>query len=168
MKKVIVYQVNKTEHVVTGDHLELLQYSYDQITPIRDSDEFVIHNGYEKSITLPIQKYVFCQKHWKTGHIDESVVYAAFDEELLKLIQCERDKFENLNDSLISKCAEIGDLKHEVVVLNMDIGTLKADKTFLENECLQLKTKLSKIAQMNWWKRILFIFKGWKYDNGTQ
>lgn len=115
MKKVIVYQVNKTEHVVTGDHLELLQYSYDQITPIRDSD-----------------------------------------------------KFENLNDSLISKCAEIGDLKHEVVVLNMDIGTLKADKTFLENECLQLKTKLSKIAQMNWWKRILFIFKGWKYDNGTQ
>jgi len=159
VKKVIVYQVNKTEHVVTGDRLELLQYSYDQITPIRDSDEFVIHNGYEKAITLPIQKFVFCQKHWKTGHIDE---------ELLKLIQCERDKFENLNDSLISKCAEIGDLKHEVVVLNMYIGTLKADKTFLENECLQLKTKLSKIAQMNWWKRILFIFKGWKYDNGTQ
>ena len=30
----------------------------------------------------------------------------------------------------------------------------------LENECLQLKTKLSKIAQMNWWKRIVFIFKG--------
>ena len=30
----------------------------------------------------------------------------------------------------------------------------------LENECLQLKTKISKIAQMNWWKRIVFIFKG--------
>lgn len=30
----------------------------------------------------------------------------------------------------------------------------------LENECLQLKTKLSKIAQMSWWKRIVFIFKG--------
>ena len=30
----------------------------------------------------------------------------------------------------------------------------------LENECLQLKTKLSKIEQMNWWKRVVFIFKG--------
>ena len=34
------------------------------------------------------------------------------------------------------------------------------DKKFLENEYLQLKTKISKIAQMNWWKRIVFIFKG--------
>ena len=29
-----------------------------------------------------------------------------------------------------------------------------------ENEFLQLKTKLSMIAQMSWWKRIVFIFKG--------
>ena len=94
MKKVIVYKVNKTEHVVTGDHLELLQYSYDQVTPIRDSG----------------------------------------------------GEFENLNNSLIAKYAEIGDLK--------------AKNLHLENECLQLKTKLSKIEQMNWWKRIVFIFKG--------
>ena len=38
----------------------------------------------------------------------------------------------------------------------------------LKNECLQLKTKLSKIAQMNWWKRIVFIFKGRKHDNCMQ
>ena len=36
----------------------------------------------------------------------------------------------------------------------------KVDKMFLENECLQLKTKLGKIGQMNWWERIVFIFKG--------
>ena len=30
----------------------------------------------------------------------------------------------------------------------------------LENECLQFKTNLGKIGQMNWWKRIVFIFKG--------
>ena len=34
------------------------------------------------------------------------------------------------------------------------------DKMFLENEYLQLKSILSKIEQMNWWKRIVFIFKG--------
>ena len=33
-------------------------------------------------------------------------------------------------------------------------------KDKIENECLQLKTKFSKIEQMNWWKRIVFIFKG--------
>ena len=146
MKKVIVYQVNKTEHVVTGDHLELLQYSYDQITPIRDSDEFVIHNGYEKSITLPIQKYVFCQKHWKTGHIDESVVYAAFDEELLKLIQCERSRF--------------NELQKDLVELSGKIGALEADNLHLENQWLKSKAELCKIKQMGFWKRLVYLFKG--------
>ena len=42
MKKVTLYQVNKTEKIVSGDHLELRQYSYDQVTPIRNSDEFII------------------------------------------------------------------------------------------------------------------------------
>ena len=37
---------------------------------------------------------------------------------------------------------------------------IKDEILHLENECLQLKTKLSKIEQMNWWKRIVFIFKG--------
>ena len=147
MKKVIVYQVNKTEHVVSGDHLELRQYSYDQITPIRDSGgEFVIHNGYEKLITLPIQKFVFCQKHWKTGHIDESITYAVFDEELLKLIQCERDEFENLNNSLIVKCAEIGDLK--------------AKNLQLEDRIVKLNKVVDKVNQMGFWKRLVYLFKG--------
>ena len=75
------------------------------------------------------------------------------DDQLLELIQCERDKFQNLNDTLTS-------CKAEIVALNMYIGTLKADKEFLEEEHLQLKTKLDKIEQMNWWERILFIFKG--------
>ena len=36
----------------------------------------------------------------------------------------------------------------------------EAAKDKIEKECLQLKTNLSKMAQMNWWKRIVFIFKG--------
>ena len=146
MKKVIVYQVNKTEHVVTGDHLELLQYSYDQITPIRDSDEFVIHNGYEKSTTLPIQKYVFCQKNWKTGEVIENIVHAAFDDQLLELIQCERIKFENLNNELVCKVAQIQDLKSK--------------NLYLEDQWLISKTKLCKIEQMGFWKRLVFLFRG--------
>ena len=161
MNKVTLYQVNKTEKIVSGDHLELRQYSYDQIAPIRNSDEFIIQKDKCVAVVnLPVQKYVFCQKNWKTGEVIENIAYACFDDELLELIQCEREKFQNLNDTLTCCKAEISDLKHEVVVLNMDIGTLKADKTFLENECLRLKTKLSKIEQMNWWKRIMFIFKG--------
>lgn len=146
MKKVTLYQVNKTDHMVTGNHLELRQYSYDQITPIRDSGEFVIPVGEVKSITLPIQRFVFCQKHWKTGRIDESVVYAAFDEELLKLIQCERDEFENLNNSLIVKCAEIGDLK--------------AKNLQLEDRLVKANKVVDKVNQMGFWKRLVYLFKG--------
>ena len=162
MKKVTLYQVSKTTQVVSGDHLELRRYSYDQITPIRNSGEFIIQKDKCIEVTnLPVQKYVFCQKNWKTGEVIENVVYAAFDDQLLELIQCERSKFQSLNDELVCKVAQIQDLKGENNVLQQRHSRL-------ENECLQLKTKLSMIAQMNWWKRIVFIFKGWKYDNGTQ
>lgn len=155
MKKVTLYQVNKTEKIVSGDHLELRQYSYDQITPIRNSDEFIIQKDKCVEVTnLPIQKYVFCQKNWKTGEVIENIAYACFDDELLKLIQCERSKFENLNNELVCKSAEISDLKTK--------------NLYLEDQWLISKTKLCKISQMNWWKRLVFIFKGWKYDNGTQ
>ena len=140
MKKVTLYRVSKTDQVVSGDHLELRQYSYDQITPIRNSDEFIIQKDKCVEVTnLPIQKYVFCQKNWKTGEVSENVVYAAFDVELLKLIQCERGVFESLNsnnDSLIKK--------------NLS----------LEDQALQLNTKLCKIEQMGFWKRLVFLFWG--------
>ena len=76
MKKVTLYQVNKTEKIVSRDHLELRQYSYDQITPIRNSDEFIVENIHSKTTNLPIQKYVFCQKNWKTGEVSENIAYA--------------------------------------------------------------------------------------------
>ena len=159
MNKVTLYQTTKSEHLTCRNQIELCQFSYQDITPIRASEgEFIIDQEVKK-LQYPVQKYVFPQKDWK-GNIEERIVYAAFDDELLELIQCERSKFQSLNDELVCRAAEVSDLKHEVIALNMYIGTLKADKTFLENECLQLKTKLSKIAQMNWWKRIMFIFKG--------
>lgn len=159
MNKITLYQTTKSEHLTCRDQIELCQFSYNDLTPIRDSKgEFIIEQE-AKILQRPVQKYVFSQKAWK-GNVEERIVYAAFDDQLLELIQCERSKFQNLNDDLVCRIAEVSDLKHEVIVLNMHIGTLKADKTFLENECLQLKTKLSKIAQMNWWKRIVFIFKG--------
>ena len=154
MNKVTLYQVNKTDQVVSGDHLELRQYSYDQITPIRNSDEFIIQKDKCVEVTkLPVQKYVFCQKDWK-GNVEERIVYASFDNELLELIQCERSKFENLNNELVCKSAELSDLKSK--------------NLYLEDQWLISKTKLCKIEQMGFWKRIVFIFKGWKYDNGTQ
>ena len=146
MKKVTLYQVNKTEKIVSGDHLELRQYSYDQITPIRNSDEFIIQKDKCVEVTkLPIQKYVFCQKNWK-GNVEERIVYAAFDDQLLKLIQCERSKFENLDNELVCKSAELSDLKSK--------------NLYLEDQWLISKTKLCKIEQMGFWKRIVFIFKG--------
>ena len=42
MNKVTLYQVSKTTQVVSGDHLELRQYSYDQIAPIRNRYQFII------------------------------------------------------------------------------------------------------------------------------
>ena len=69
------------------------------------------------------------------------------------MIQCERSKFQNLNDELVRRVDQTQTLKVENSVLQQRHSRL-------ENECLQLKTKLSKIEQMNWWERIVFIFKG--------
>lgn len=158
LNKVTLYQTSKSYHLTHSGYIAASQLIYDDVIRIRGSEEFISKREI-KNIEYPVQKYVFLQKDWK-GNVEERIVYAAFDNELLELIQCEREKFQNLNDTLTCCKAEISDLKRGVVVLNMDIGTLKADKDFLENECLQLKAKLSKIAQMNWWKRIVFIFKG--------
>lgn len=160
MNKITLYQTTKTEHLTCRDQIELCQFSYQDIAPIRASEgEFIIDQEVKK-LQHPVQKYVFSQKDWK-GNVEERIVYAAFDNELLEMIQCERSKFQDLNDELVCKVAQIQDLKGEN-------SALQQHSSRLENECLQLKTKLSKIAQMNWWKRIVFIFKGWKYDNGTQ
>ena len=146
MKKVTLYQVNKTEKIVSGDHLELRQYSYDQITPIRNSDEFIIQKDKCVEVTkLPVQKYVFCQKDWK-GNVEERIVYASFDNELLELIQCERSKFESLNNELVCKSAELSDLKSK--------------NLYLEDQWLISKTKICKIEQMGFWKRLVFLFRG--------
>ena len=148
MKKVTVYQVNKTDHVVTGNHLELRQYSFDQITPIRDSGEFVIPVGEVKSISLPIQRFVFSQKHWKTGRIDENVIYATFDDELLRLIQCERSRF--------------NELQKDLVELSGKIGTLQADNSYLEDRIVKANKVIDKVNQMGFWKRLVYLFKGKK------
>ena len=146
MNKVTLYQVNKTDQVVSGDHLELRQYSYDQITPIRNSDEFIIQKDKCVEVTkLPVQKYVFCQKNWK-GNVEERIVYASFDNELLELIQCERSKFESLNNELVCKSAELSDLKSK--------------NLYLEDQWLISKTKICKIEQMGFWKRLVFLFRG--------
>lgn len=152
MNKVTLYQTTKSEHLTCRDQIELYQFSYQDITPIRASEGEVIVDQEVKKIQYPVQKYVFYQKDWK-GNVEERIVYAAFDTQLLELIQCERSKFQDLNDELVCKVAQIQNLKVENSVLQQRHSRL-------ENECLQLKTKLSKIVQMNWWERIVFIFKG--------
>ena len=142
MNKVTLYQTTKTEHLTCSNYIQLM--SFDNVTRIRGSDEFISKQEV-KHINIPIQKYVFSQKDWK-GNVEERVVYAAFDDQLLELIQCERNKFIDLNDNLICKVAEISDLK--------------ADAAYLENWCLQLKTENDKVRKMNFWERLVFLFKG--------
>ena len=125
MNKVTLYQTTKSDHLVSVNHLEPSQYSYNDITPIRDGGGDCIVDQKIKNINIPIQKYVFCQKDWK-GNVEERIVYASFDDQLLELIQCERSKFQKLNDEIVCRTEEVSDLKHEVVALNMYIGTLKA------------------------------------------
>lgn len=151
MNKVTLYQTTKSEHLTYSGHIAASQLTYGDVTRIRGSDEFISKQEI-KNIEYPVQKYVFSQKDWK-GDVEERIIYASFDNELLELIQCERSKFQNLNDELVCKVAQIQDLKDEKAYYFKE-------NLRLENECLQLKTKLSKIAQMNWWKRIVFIFKG--------
>ena len=142
MNKVTLYQTTKTEHLTCSNYIQLM--SFDNVTRIRGSDEFISKQEV-KHINIPIQKYVFSQKDWK-GNVEERVVYAAFDDQLLELIQCERNKFIDLNDNLICKVAEISDLK--------------ADAAYLENWCLQLKAENDKVRKMNFWERLVFLFKG--------
>ena len=68
------------------------------------------------------------------------------DDELLKLIQCERSKFENLDNELVCKSAELSDLKSK--------------NLYLEDQWLISKTKLCKIEQMGFWKRLVYLFRG--------
>ena len=145
MNKVTLYQTTKSEHLVQSNYIQLM--AYDNVTRIRDSDVFISKQEV-KHINIPIQKYVFSQKDWK-GNVEERIVYAAFDNELLELIQCERSKFQNLSDEIVCRIAEVSDLKNEVITLAMDIGALKADKMFLENENLQLKSENDKVRKMN-------------------
>ena len=142
MNKVTLYQTTKTEHLTCSDYIQLM--SFDNVTRIRGSDEFIPKQEV-KHINTTIQKYVFSQKDWK-GNVEERVVYAAFDDELLELIQCERNKFRDLNNDLIT--------------LNIKIKTLKADADYLENWCLQLKSENDKARKMNFWERLVFLFKG--------
>ena len=142
MNKVTLYQATKSEHLVQSNYIQLM--SFDNVTRIRGSDEFISKQEV-KHINIPIQKYVFSQKDWK-GNVEERVVYAAFDDQLLELIQCERNKFIDLNDNLICKVAEISDLK--------------ADAAYLEIWCLQLKAENDKVRKMNFWERLVFLFKG--------
>lgn len=144
MNKVTLYQTTKTEHLTCSDYIQLM--SFDNVTRIRGSDEFIPKQEV-KHINIPIQKYVFSQKDWK-GNVEERIVYASFDDELLELIQCERNKFRDLNDNLICKVAEISDLK--------------ADAACLENWCLQLKVENDKVWSMSFWERLVFLFKGFK------
>lgn len=146
MKKVTLYQVSKTDHMVSGDHLELSSFNQDQLVRVRNSDEFLVRYPHAEVINLPIQKFVFCQKHWKTGEVEESVVYSAFDDQLLELIQCERSRF--------------NELQKDLVELSGKIGTLQADNLHLENQWLKSKTELCKIKQMGFWKRLVYLFKG--------
>ena len=111
MKKVTVYQVNKTEHMVSGDHLELSSFDLDQLVRVRNSEEFLVRYPHTEVINLPIQKFVFCQKHWKTGEVDENIVYATFDDALLELIQCERSRFSELQKDLVELSGKIGTLQ---------------------------------------------------------
>ena len=148
MNKVTLYQTTKSEHLTYSWHVVASQLTCGDVTRIRGSDEFIYKQEIKK-LQYPVQKYVFCQKDWK-GNVEERIVYASFDSELLELIQCERSKFQNLNDEIVCKVAQIQDLEEDT----------KDKILHLENECLQLKTKLSMLEQMNWWKRIVFIFKG--------
>lgn len=148
MKKVTLYQVTKSEHTVSGDHLELSSFNRNQLVRVHNSDEFLIRYPHAEVINFPIQKYIFCQKHWKTGEVDEEIVYVAFDNELLTLIQCERNKFK--------------ELQRDLVELSGKLGTLQADNLYLENQWLKSKTELCKIKQMGFWKRLVYLFKGKK------
>ena len=64
----------------------------------------------------------------------------------LELIQCERNKVENLNNELVCKSAELRDLKSK--------------NLYLEDQWLISKTKLCKIEQMGFWKRLVFLLWG--------
>lgn len=75
----------------------------------------------------------------QVGGVETNIFYACFDDELLELIQCERGVLEALNshnDSLIKK------------------------NLYLEDQWLISKTKLCKIDQMGFWKRLVFLFRG--------
>lgn len=145
MNKVTLYQVSKSEHMIYSDRMEFSNFSYDQLQHIRGSDEFILEQEVQ-SMSIPIQKFVFSQKDWK-GNTEEKIVYAAFDDTLLQLIQCERSRFKDLNDSLICKQVEISDLKDKVL--------------YLEKEWLQSKNEINKFKQMNFWKRLVYLFKGY-------
>lgn len=149
MNKVTLYQTTSTEHLTSSDYIQLM--SVDNVTRIRGSDEFIPKQEV-KHINIPIQKYVFSQKDWK-GNVEERIVYAAFDDELLELIQCERSKLEGLNKDVSEM------LEHNVKLVSKS-ESLKCENLRLEDRCLKLKTENDKVRNMSFWERLVFLFKG--------
>ena len=98
------------------------------------------------SIQVNLIEHKFYTDDEEYRNLIDKAVYAAFDDQLLELIQCERNKFENINNELVCKSAELSDLKSK--------------NLYLEDQWLISKTKLCKIEQMGFWKRLVFIFKG--------
>ena len=149
MNKVTLYQATKTEHLTCSNHIQLM--SFDNVTHIRGSDEFIPKQEV-KHINIPIQKYVFSQKDWK-GNVEERTVYAAFDDQLLELIQCERSKLESLNKDVSEM------LEHNVKLVSKS-ESLKCENLRLEDRCLKLKTENDKVRNMSFWERLVFLFNG--------
>ena len=132
--------------MVSGDHLELSSFNQDQIVRVRNSDEFLVRYPHAEVINLPIQKFVFCQKHWRTGEVDKNIVYTSFDDQLLELIQCERSRF--------------SELQKDLVELNGKVWALQADNLHLENRIVKANKVVDKVNQMGFWKRLVYLFKG--------
>lgn len=152
MNKVTLYQVSKSGHMTYAGHIEVSSFDRDQLRHVSGSDEFIFKQEVQ-SVDIPIQKFVFSQKDWRTGEVTDNTVYAAFDDNLLQLIQCERSKFKDLSDSLVCKQAEISNLK-------VNVAKLESKVLYLEKEWLQSKNQIDKFKQMNFWKRLVYLFKG--------
>ena len=80
-------------------------------------------------------------------------MYAAFDDQLLELIQCERSKLEGLNKDVSEM------LEHNVKLVSKS-ESLKCENLRLEDRCLKLKTENDKVRNMSFWERLVFLFKG--------
>lgn len=142
MKRVKLYTLKVEDVVVSGEFVEVSNFNRDEVTKIRNSDEFVLPSAKVQYTKIPIEKYY---NHCGNRGIDKEYL-VAFDPEIKNILQIKEK-----------------DLELEVLGLKRDVEMFTEMTIIAERESLSRYEDVIRIVTMSFWNRLRFLFLGSKF-----